>query len=768
MKSYCNQPLLILSGVAYAGISMGLCLKCPFRLLLLGAISSILAVLWCKKNTIKTIGIMVLCFFCFMMLGSQTGTTDIAKLSDKLNRRVVVVDGQWTRTPRMMASDRGWYSFLKIKTLTVNGHEMKFNKMVKVIGYTSLDSELEKSNSVRVKALFRSFDTPCNPGQFDYAHYMYDQQIIGLIVVYDRHDMMITSKIEKLNFVRIIGQVESWIRKTISHYYPANIDGWLVALVLGDRSYFDPIKVQKISLSGLAHILAISGLHLSIIFFFILKAGRVLRLPRMLGQMSALVIIVFMTCLIHGQISALRAVLMMGCSIIVWMHLAHKDAWSAWALAGLILMVANPGLIGQAGFQLSFAATAAILFTWPYLPNIKNFFMRWCCHLVILSGSIFVMTSFLTIHHFNLITPVSIISNLFALPLLTMVLISAWVQLLLAAMIPGAAVWMAAITSFLINGLEQIAFIMSRLSWGHFYVKNFPLVLIGIWFGLLFLAKIGDCNRAIKAAILSGWLLGTMIGMVINHQSDQITVTALALNKGEAFIIQHHQKTMLIDTGTQTDFIYQVYPFLKQQGINHLDAVLISHQDKDHSGGLSACLNLISTGQLLFAGSWVYEDQKLIQAIDDARTKLVEMKAMDEWELGRCCSLKALWPGHYGVRSSNDTCLVVEIMLENQRLLFTGDSPMAVEEQWLELNPCLLLKAGHHGDHKSTSDYLLNRISPQAVLVTAGLRNSYGLPDPRTIRRIRQEQLALLNTFDHGAIRIKVLPDGVWGWDYWY
>lgn len=703
----------------------------------------------------------------FLTVAGQAHTSSLMELTDKLDRHSVIITGRIQSLAHPLSSGRGWDWVLQTKVVECQGQSWRMAKKVKLVAFGPGKPALVLGTRVRLKGLFTSYEGPHNPGEFNFARLQLQKGIIGQVMVNDPALVSIQHQPGSWQWTTWISRGHAYILTTLNHYCPAPMRPWLQALLLGDRRMLAPLDQQIMAISGLAHVLAISGLHMGIIFAAVVMGLGLLGLPPGWRFILALVMVMGFTLMIGTPFSAVRAVIMLGCGMLLWVQLGPKDGWSAWALALLLVLASHPLAVLNAGLQLSFAATAAILVVWPRLPKIAKPWLRWPAHLLIISVVIFCFTSGLMMMHFNLLAPVAVVGNLVIIPLLTVALLTGLAMVLLGGLWPAMAGLLGQSSGLALTGISAVAKVSTMVPYSYGYGSTPPAGLVLTGYGLILIFIVYRLKPIFKITLLGGWCAGCLVLACWPQSQPQVRITALALQRGEAVVIEHDHRVLLVDCGTQKDFLYQVYPFLKQRGINRIEALLLSHQDQDHSGGAKACLQLFHVAHCLTAGNWIQQQPELMTLMAKKHTRLHVMVRPATWSLAPDWKLRCLWPPPGASRSSNLTCLVVDMTLAGEHLLFTGDSLREVEACWQQVPSCLLLKAGHHGDDQATSHGLLVRTRPQLVLVCAGTRNPYGLPDEATLMRIQKHQAVLLDSKTHGAVEVSWDQGHNPHWRFW-
>jgi competence protein ComEC len=253
-------------------------------------------------------------------------------------------------------------------------------------------------------------------------------------------------------------------------------------------------------------------------------------------------------------------------------------------------------------------------------------------------------------------------------------------------------------------------------------------------------------------------------------EPNSARLTLLSLNIGESALIEsNNQSRVLIDTGSEKEFLWRVKPFLASRGIQTLDALIISHGDDDHAGGLRECLRYFKVNEIIFV-PWKIKSHDLIKHLE--RKMVWHQPKVKILTLGQIATLDpnlkltGVWPPRGTYQINNEQCLALIIQTIGGNMLFTGDCGSGAESKMAIPIPIRIFKAGHHGDNYANTDDLLVRIKPELSIITPGNSNPFGLPDEETQSRLQQYSNVVLNTKSQGAIEIKMKPNQPLEWSF--
>jgi competence protein ComEC len=538
------------------------------------------------------------------------------------------------------------------------------------------------------------------------------------------------------------------------------------------------INYQK---TGIVHLLAISGLHVSLLIGMVFYLGIRIGLTRQFMMNFLLVLLPIYAILTGASPSVIRAVLMLFLVLLVvrWKKQIKLSPIDAISLTLLIYVFFSPLIILDAGFQLSFSVSYAIIL------SVTRIFPRYQSPI-----SAMVVTSIIAqlaalpilLYHFFEISFISIIANLLYIPLFSFVFLPGLYILYFIQIIFGDTpsilinLFMKIIT--LANGLiEKLA----DLSFAQL-VTGRPNLLLFIIYMVIILAifliwEAGfQQKRKIKVIFLAFALI--TFQNIWNWANPFGEVTMIDVGQGDSILIHYPfgKGTYLIDTGGTIQFEEDewkkaakpfevgrdvVVPFLKGKGITKLDKLILTHGDTDHIGGTLALLKEIKVTQILMPS--VAEPSKseltIIQEAKNRGIQVVMVADGSQWENEKS-TFYVLSPeeNYQGERNSGSIAIMAKIAGLNW--FFGGDLDQEGEERIIKKYPNLhidVLKAGHHGSKTSTSEQFINKIKPAISWISVGEHNRYGHPHSEVLGQL--ENTTVYRTDYHGAITYRFYQD---------
>lgn len=603
-----------------------------------------------------------------------------------------------------------------------------------------------------------------NMGQFDAAAYCRVRHISVLmkassVEVTENTTSWIPELARRLResmgaqFDRVLSQTESGVLKT---------------MLLGDKDGLEEDVRQLYQKNGISHILAISGIHISL-----LGMGLYSVLRKRLNIAAASVMsgaFLFYYLLLTGfPVSAQRAVFMF------WLRRGAEcagrtyDEPTALSLAALVVLSENPLYLFDSGFLLSFGAAFFLWLLKRLQVDKRVFFLYfWLC-----------MLPFTACFYYE-ISFVGIVLNLLILPPLGAILFLGVAGGLAGIVLPVLGVGLLFPVGILLKLYAQLCRLASYVPCGSLLVgrpSNWQLFLYGagLFLFLLFQRTSGSKHKKKKGKILlRGMWTAVLILILVCRPPTTLSVTMLDVGQGDCLVIRQGSSAVLVDGGSTTVSKagrYRIVPYLRYSGIRTISSIVLTHPDADHMNGLEEILEMANKGEIsskieqITVPLWMEKNQdwerlKNLAEIQD--TAIVYAKKGDVFTFASA-SIRILHPGTeaYGEKA-NAGSLTFLLKTENFSMLFTGDLEAEGENTVCQEDiRCDVLKAAHHGSANSTSPELLKKAKPSVALISCGEGNRYGHPHKETIERLRTSGCRILCTMDSGQITVRANRRGI-------
>lgn len=640
---------------------------------------------------------------------------------------------------------------------------------------------------VRVTGIVTPFLEATNPGEFDAKAYYEGQGVL-----FSLKETKILTQSGKYDRVGSLLYRLKHRTAVFYHEVLGETDGAVAsAMVLGIKKDMDAELKTLYQDAGIAHVLAISGLHITFIGMTFFRFVKKLRIPLLPAALLSVLVLTAYGKMAGMGVSTQRALIMYVLALLAQLLKRTPDTVTSLTVAAFLILLNHPAQLSDSGFQLSFLAVAGAALVVPVLqekgiraPDRENGYIK-----KLLRGAeksltaSFGITLFMLpalLYHFYQWNPWSVLANLIVIPLMGVLLV--WLLVLAAAC---WLLWGVSCGPFFLRLLalpargifllyEEICRAVLRLPCSSLHtgapqVWQLILFAAGIAALLLFGKKVPPKPRMAYALCLS------MIFMI--RLPGKLTVTMLDVGQGECVCVEtgrHH--VYLLDAGSSSRKRvgqYQIIPFLEYSGVRGLEGIFVSHWDADHVNALGEIFEWAKTEHVEIKKLFL-PDTSLTDDGLEALLLLTEEYGIgtERIRAGQCyrdheMELSCLhpYPGETAA-DRNAVSTVLKLTCGTFSALFTGDLEKEGEE-WLaerygEQNlDCSLFDAGHHGAANASTQRLLEAVTPRVVLVSCGRNNSYGHPAPETLARIEAAGAACYVTAKSGAIEVTVEKKGM-------
>ncbi|MET0284563.1 MAG: DNA internalization-related competence protein ComEC/Rec2 [Polyangiales bacterium] len=537
------------------------------------------------------------------------------------------------------------------------------------------------------------------------------------------------------------------------------------ALLLGEGSAVDPELNAAIRNAGVSHVLAVSGMHVTLLVGAWVLAVRRLWLftpwalaleARRVGAGVGVVLAPLLSRLCGASPSAERAA---WTSTLMYLVTALGLRPAPLPVAALVVAgfaVVEPREALHPGFQLSVLATAALLSDSP--PPRRSW--AWLRNALRTSWRAWLATMPFLLVCFGQLALVPLLANVVLMPLGEALVPLAALHLLAAPLdvLPSARVFSIASGAF-VQGARWCA----ALDPGLTLPPPTPVQTLAI--AAVVISGLVACSWRTRA-LVAGLSVLTLAGveLTLGLPADTLRVTHLDVGQGDATLLESDGEVMLIDAGGAIGpgpdpGLLAVLPALRGRRIRALDRVVLTHPHPDHYGGLPAVLAALPVRELWDNGQGPAEDVRpVIAVLEAARAKGTRVRSPAELcgrhTLGRATiEVLAPCPGFDFTREPNDNSFVLRVTQGAHTFLLMGDSEREAEASLLaRVGPVDVLKLGHHGSRTSSTPAFLAQVQPKLAIASAGRGNSFGHPHSEIVQRLGAK---LLRTDQEGGIELE-------------
>lgn len=606
---------------------------------------------------------------------------------------------------------RGKITDIKNGAYTINISRGNFKRPYKILFYYK--EPLKIGETVEIEGNLNKGSLPLNENGFNERLYYKTKNLQGKFYIKNLEKISFKKNI-KDDFRNRIEKISLLLNKRNGELFKS--------ILLSDGSISED-KEEFLNL-GLAHIFAVSGLHIGLIFLFISKA--LFFLPKKIKKVLSLFLTFFYIYLIGFPISAVRAFLMiLFLNLSFFIGLKYKTS-TALILSALINLGINPYNIFSASFILSYSCILSIVIIYPKLRLYtgKTFLGK----SLSISLSIFIGTLPIQLYFFYQVNIISIIANLILIPLYSLGLCFASLLLI--------------IPNYVFAGSLDLIFDLGREVGIYLNSIINPLIL-----GRPLFATIATYYFLLGEFLCFIGILYLITSFAYIKENPLYQVSFNFIGQGDSCLIKNKNSYYLIDTGGSVENSPSkkyLIPYLKSKGINRIKGIFISHMDADHVEGIRHFKN-IKVDKVYLSG--VEEKNQFYRYIKENYKNEIFETPYEEGDL----KIKRIY--YPCGQSPNDRSMVLLVTLRKKTFLFTGDISKNICDK-IEQGKVDVLKVPHHGSVNSLSKSFYKKLKPDLAVISVG-KNNYGMPSQEVIKALEEEG-AIVKLTSKGQVNLKL------------
>ena len=702
-------------------------------------------------------------------------TSETARLSE--SGTTVEIKGQIYRKEK---HPKNMVLYLKNNSIYFKNksHEFKKNENLKerkLLVYID-DDKASVGDIILARGELKAFESARNPGNFDQKAYYQKQDIHACLF---GENVKIIKKTTQLWKEELSEARQRW-KQIFTDAAGKEQGAVLSAMILGEKSDMDDELKELYRVAGIGHVLAISGLHLSIIGVGVYKLIRRAIGSYLIAGAAGILFLSIYILMIGLSVSALRAVVMFVIRVGADMSGRVYDVFTALSVAAVAVIMWRPLSYYDSGFYLSFGAVIGIVAVLPLFEGKKKLKSKGTRTRIktFLSGGFLsgLCVQFITlpviIYSFYEFPLYSILLNLIVIPLMSLLLICGIAGSIFYLAVPAAGNAVIMISVIILKLYEQLSELAGRLPASRIVCGQPKMWQMVFYYLCLLLGfyvwKKGKRWRK-NGLILLG--TGTLILLAGNQPGryGSLLVTAIDVGQGDSIFIRGPDgSTCLVDGGSsdiKSVGKYRIESYLKYEGVGKLDYVFLTHGDEDHINGIAEMMERMQRGvkikRLVLPAREVW-DEKLTRAAETAEKygiKVYTIQAGQGINRGEI-KIECVCPKEgQTLQAGNEASLVLSVEYKDFRMLLTGDIEGTGEEQMTEMlkrqnKEYALIKTAHHGSKNSTSDEFLDVARPSIAVISSGQNNRYGHPHEETLKKFKDRNIENYNTAKLGAVMI--------------
>ncbi|AHK40494.1 DNA internalization-related competence protein [Bacillus anthracis str. SVA11] len=580
---------------------------------------------------------------------------------------------------------------------------------------------------------------------FNYRDYLYKQNIHFILEATYISECRKTS----LSLVQWILLLRQQAILGVTEMFPEQSGAFMNALLFGDRQQMTFEVEGQYQQFGLVHLLAISGSHIVllmvIVYFILLRSG----VTRGIATVCLIFFIPIYMILAGASPSVIRASITGVLMLIAFMCSIRLSSLDALSITAICMLIFDPYLVFNIGFQFSFVGSFALLLSAPLLLESGNGVIRNSIYISLISQ---LVSTPILLYHFGYYSPYSIFLNILYVPFLSLIVLPCSIIILICLpIIPFLAKSFANVLSIGLNLSNDFLSYCESLPFTRLNFGQTPILLVALYCVSIISVLMVWERRISKGMvfIFAGIFLFISTGhYVYPYFRESGSVTFLDVGQGDAILIRlpYDQEIYLIDTGGTIRLNKEEWqrkkhefsvgndiliPYLQKEGIKKIDKLIVTHGDADHIGAAQELLSNITVKEVVFGRKEqeaILEKAVKKQALEK-EVKISEVGEGESWRVNEAEFFVLAPTGKE--RSENNASIVLWAKLGRITWLFTGDLEEEGEKGLVATYPDLradVLKVAHHGSNTSSITPFLSAVQPNIAIISVGERNRYGHP----------------------------------------
>lgn len=654
---------------------------------------------------------------------------------------------------------------IKPKVAYIDGEQRKIKGLLR-IDATQEANEIVEGDTISSHGKIESLSFQRNPGGFDERKYLLMRNVVSKI----KADTI------KVEYNAVMGGFSAF--KKIQKYYsdvfeiiiPWDKAQIMKSMLIGDQSLLLRETQQLYQKAGIAHLLAISGLHISVITSMLWWVLKKTRIPDNIGIIVLIVMLWIYASITGFSVSITRAVIMSTIMFLGRVLDEKSDNVTSLCFAAFILLLWNNLYLWDIGFQLSFSAVASLVFLTPLFEKIY-FVPKKLRKTISPVIAVMIGTMPLLAYYYYTISLIGVLLNILLIPIATGVIIIGFIAMIAAPIHLTLAKWTIGSGYYLLVLIEKISKIGLSIPGSTLIVgkpKLIELLLYTLFCAIicLYLSATLEQRKDMKKHIVLGCISIILIFFIQERWPQNLEVTFLDVGQGDCIIIQtpFHQ-TFILDGGGQGSG-KKIEGFLKYKGVSSIDAIILSHTHSDHMEGLRELIEIYPTQKILLS-ELPLDDELFMEFYDTINMKGIPVGRIGA---GDVIKIKDIFiecispPKGSKFLSSNNASVVLVLKYGSVSYYFTGDIETPYEEELntkITRNVFNILKVPHHGSKTSSTEEFLSHIRPDIAIISCSEKNIYGHPSQEVLDRYKNRNIPMLMTKEEGAIITTIIKNKV-------
>ena len=626
-------------------------------------------------------------------------------------------------------------------------------------------NDIRIGNRVEFEGKSEEISRGSNPGEFDAKSYYRTKGIYIKMSVTDYR--VVDKSYDKPG--EFFFEIRQYLNVKIDDTFESDRARFIKAIILGMRGELDKDTYKLYQRSGIAHILAISGLHVSLFGIGIYKILRkILQRSFFLSASIASLFLLFYGLLVGDGVSIIRASTMLILYFVAEVLGRSYCIISALSISAVAICLISPFEPFGLSFQLSFSAVLSL--GGPIAFIIKRFkskekqkeidYKQKLFETLVVSIGIQLLTLPITLYYFYIFPMYAFLINIAVIPLMSFVIYSSMLSLLLNILRTILYKYVSVFTVLILRFYDLLCTVTNHLPYHSIVFGRPKLWQMLIYYILLLLIIAISVLRSRKIYLLFSIFAVLVLYPFLKTES----VVYLDVGQGDGIYMHIDDLDILIDGGSTSKPSlgeYSMEPFLLYKGVDDIEMSFITHSDIDHISGILYLLETDIKIENMFLPYQAMKDKSYDELKKKAKESGCDIRYLS---MGDCFERKnlkidCLWPDKSDKENVNEQSQTFVIETYGKRLLFTGDIGKSSEESilnYFDIGKVDILKVAHHGSKNSSLKAFIENVSPKYAVISCGKNNHYGHPSPETIETLKESGCIIFETSKMGAIEVKL------------
>lgn len=738
-----------------------------------------------------------------LLLGVLRGSTELFIWDDDIEKLIgkeITVTGELVEEPLVRQDSSGeLHVKYVIGDITVREGEQEYtcrNNLIVYAGKQSYDVkntpmkgsdfEFEKYGQVgdrlQTTGKVMKIHDYQNPGRMDVVMANYAKGIHGQLRA-GKYSTYLYSQ-DKNILARTAGYIRHLYKQAMDKVMPGTDSAAIFAMLFGGYGGIKEELLEAFTVTGLIHILSVSGSHITLMAGVANAMGRTFGLPNGAVAGLATVIIVVYSLLAGLVLPVIRSAAMGILTVIALAMGRERDAQHILSLTALGILLLWPLALFDISFQLSFGATAGLLYISPRLrQSLYRPFPKFIAdNMSVTIGAQLGALPFIA-WYFNVVSISSLLANLLVAPIIELIIVISLFSGIIVGLVPllGKVIFIS--SSMLLGLAYELSRFIAKLPGGQLYIPAMSWQFWCVYYFLVLLCAAPDkvrvqaidrakflfmtCRKAGKYVLVCGLLLAATGAVVYVMSPREMSVHFIDVGQGDgALVITPHGRAFMIDVGGNRKGSYNIgarvdVPYLLHYGVRKLDFIMLTHAHEDHAQGVGGILGRLPVGTVMIGHEGLEEYLKSFGVKNPAvrKAKYVMLQEGTKIDIDGVTVQVLFAPEKNqlaGNATGNEFSNLIRVSYGKHSFLFTGDLTAEYEKTLIKQGKILnstVLKVAHHGSSTSSTEEFLRVVSPEWSVISVGYGNSFGHPDSRVLNRIKAcTDSEILRTDKNGAV----------------